>query len=187
MVVVCGSSTGNGAGSSSGFAVALRSNSVPFSAHTSSQRSAAVAPWSASSGCRIAAPEEAAVVADLHFFLHEVEIVPEPAVEIDVQRLSQEEEHDGRVREQHSGQRHRVPEREAGSHAPRAESGHAGPSRTAKPTPRTVWISLSGYPWSTFFRRRAMLTSMTLSRGVARDGSFHTSRASISRDTTWPG
>jgi len=40
--------------------------------------------------------------------------------------------------------------------------------------------------WSTFLRKRAMCTSITLSSGVARDGSFHTSRANISRDTGFP-
>ena len=39
---------------------------------------------------------------------------------------------------------------------------------------------------STFRRIRAMCTSMTLSIGVARANSFHTSCASMSRDTSCP-
>ena len=63
---------------------------------------------------------------------------------------------------------------------------YAGSSRSVKPTPRTVWSSFRSNPSSILRRSRAMCTSMTLSIGVARAVSFHTSRASISRDTTAP-
>src|SRR4051812_32364118 len=49
-----------------------------------------------------------------------------------------------------------------------------------KPTPRMVCRSFTEAAESIFFRKRTIWTSITLSSGVARPISFHTSRASIS-------
>src|SRR5262249_13378793 len=59
-------------------------------------------------------------------------------------------------------------------------AAHGSPSCSTKPTPRTVWINATASSGSTFLRSRVICTSITLSIGVARRGSFHTSRASIS-------
>src|SRR4051812_25031023 len=80
---------------------------------------------------------------------------------------------------QHAG----VPERKPRAHARRADL-HPCPPPSMYPTPRTVCSSFLSYGSSILRRRRAMVTSMTLSRGVARAVACHTSRTSISRDTT---
>src|SRR4029434_4105919 len=86
--------------------------------------------------------------------------------------------------ERHGGD---VPQRQLHADAMRSPPAcHGSPSRSMKPTPRTVWINFTERSRSTLRRRRAMCTSMTLSSGVVRAVSFHTSRASVSRDTTCP-
>ena len=99
-----------------------------------------------------------------------------------------EEQKHGRpagIKKQQAAENSDVPEGQAGAHVAEPAVLH-GSSRNAKPTPRTVWISFGEKGSSTFRRKRAMWTSITLSSGVARLGSSHTSRASISRDTTCP-
>src|SRR4029453_5560902 len=97
------------------------------------------------------------------------------------------QEDGGRIDDQHQGKHRRVP-----GGQPNADRGteppatHGSPSCSTKPTPRTVWINRTVPSVSTFLRKRVICTSMTLSMGVARRGSLHTSRASISRDTGWP-
>src|SRR5262245_48719086 len=91
-----------------------------------------------------------------------------------------------RIDDESQGENARVPHREASpDRGNRPPSHHGSPSCTTKPTPRTVWIRRTPPSTSTFFRSRAICTSITLSSGVARRGSFHTSRASISRETRW--
>src|SRR5579864_3920510 len=77
-----------------------------------------------------------------------------------------------------------IPEREAASDMTNPE-GHFFVSsiRITKPTPRTVCRSLTGHGSSIFRRIRAMWTSITLSIEVYRMVVFHTSRATISRET----
>src|SRR5215472_13276519 len=82
-------------------------------------------------------------------------------------------------------QRTGVPERESCAYARRMEL-HSGSPPSMNPTPRTVCSSFFSYGSSSLRRRRAIVTSMTLSKGVARAVACHTSRASISRDTTLP-
>lgn len=68
-----------------------------------------------------------------------------------------------------------VPEGQPRANASRP--AHASSSRTTNPTPRTVWMIRVPGALSTLRRSRMMCTSMTLSSGVPRDGSRHTSRA----------
>src|SRR6185312_16893173 len=82
---------------------------------------------------------------------------------------------------QHAG----VPEREPRAYAWLAESHPCLPLRRY-PRPRTVCSSFLSYGSSILRRSRAIVTSMTLSSGVALAVACHTSRASISRDTTRP-
>src|SRR2546426_12804124 len=99
--------------------------------------------------------------------------------------VSKENEHTTGIEDQHHGESSCIPKGEPYAYTVRMPHPfHGSPSRRIKPTPRTVWMSL-GKSWSTFFRRRVMWTSITLSSGVARDGSFHTSRVSISLETSW--
>src|SRR5262245_20642038 len=79
----------------------------------------------------------------------------------------------------------RVPQREAGAYRGDGDP-HPRSRRRTKPTPRTVWSSFTGNGSSILRRRRAIDTSMTLSSGVARAATRHTSRVSISRETTRP-
>src|SRR5262245_17286044 len=79
----------------------------------------------------------------------------------------------------------RVPERQSRAHARRMDS-HTSPPPSMYPTPRTVCSSFLSYGSSILRRNRAIVTSMTLSSGVARAVACHTSRANISRDTTAP-
>src|SRR5438128_9965581 len=96
-------------------------------------------------------------------------------------------ENRARIHGEHERHRGDVPQRELHAHAVRSPPApHGSPSRSMKPTPRTVWINFTGRSTSTLRRRRAMWTSMTLSRGVVRAVSFQTSRVSVSRETTWP-
>src|SRR5207249_10289221 len=121
----------------------------------------------------------------LEHLLRDLAVVPEPAIQVLGKAVPQEGEHATCVQGQDRAQGRGVPEREADTDAPMAPPArHGSPSRRTNPTPRTVWMSFGGASWSTFFRSRAMCTSITLSSGVAREGSFQTSRASISRDTS---
>src|SRR5262245_15600103 len=79
----------------------------------------------------------------------------------------------------------RVPERQPRAHARRMDS-HSSPPPSMYPTPRTVCSSFLSYGSSILRRSRAIVTSMTLSSGVARAAACHTSRANNSRDTTVP-
>src|SRR5205814_1079087 len=81
------------------------------------------------------------------------------------------------------GQDAGVPERQARADAARAQH-HGGSEPRTNPRPRMVWMSFFAKGSSTLRRTRAMLTSMTLSSGVARAVTCQTSRASISRETT---
>src|SRR5262245_14849814 len=78
-----------------------------------------------------------------------------------------------------------VPECKPRAHAWRAES-HLCLSLRMYPRPRTVCSSFLSYGSSILRRSRAIVTSITLSSGVALAVACHTSRASISRDTTFP-
>src|SRR5262249_45080052 len=99
-----------------------------------------------------------------------VETGPHEAVDPDCKGADHESEHAG------------MPEGEAHADA----RNHPCPPRTTNPTPRTVWSSLVSKWSSIFSRSRATVPSITLSSGVARAVTCHTSRASISRETTWP-
>src|SRR6185295_16001207 len=78
-------------------------------------------------------------------------------------------------------QRARIPERQACADAQEAGLHCGRPSE--KPTPRTVCSSFFSNGSSILRRSRATVTSITLSRGVARAVTCHTSLASISRET----
>src|SRR5262245_25755232 len=82
---------------------------------------------------------------------------------------------------QHAG----VPNRKSSAHAQLWEL-HACLPLKMYPRPRTVCSSFLSYGSSTLRRNRAIVTSMTLSSGVALIVACPTSRASISRDTTLP-
>src|SRR5205814_6976749 len=119
---------------------------------------------------------------------HEMaELRAESLVELPMERDAHEQEGRSDVDGEHRGEDRDVPQREAGPDmaGPQAH-GQEVESPIMNPTPRTVWISLGSAVSSTLRRRRAMCTSMTLSRGVARPVSFQTSRASISRESTRP-
>src|SRR5439155_26717320 len=113
-------------------------------------------------------------------------VVVQPVVELPDHRRPEEGVDGARVEEQREADGHAVPERQARAHAPRAQRAHGASSWRTKPTPRTVWTSRDPGSGSTFLRSRAMWTSTTLSMGVARAVSFHTSWASISRETRCP-
>src|SRR5215467_3255710 len=81
---------------------------------------------------------------------------------------------------QHAG----MPQGETRPHAHGTWQAHARWLRRANPTPRTVCSSFVSNGSSIFRRRRATVTSITLSSGVARAVTRQTSRASISRETT---
>ena len=133
-----------------------------------------------------APPHQLALVGHLQLFLDEVQVLVQPPVQVPVQGMPEEQEHRRRVRDEDARERSGVPEGHAHPDATRPQGkAHGRASRSANPIPRMVWISFTGKAWSTFLRKRATFTSITLSRGVARAGSFQTSRASISRDTTW--
>src|SRR5262249_27587739 len=134
----------------------------------------------------VAAPADAPVRRPLYHLLGNFEIVMQAPIQLGRETPPQKEEHPTGVEDQHHGERPGIPQGEPYAYTARTPHPfHGSPSRRTKPTPRTVWMSLMGKSWSTFFRRRAMWTSITLSSGVAREGSFHTSRVSISRDTSW--
>ena len=78
-----------------------------------------------------------------------------------------------------------APERESRPDGEPADSHPCLPP-SMNPTPRTVCSSFFSNGSSILRRSRAIVTSMTLSSGVARAVTRHTSRASISRDTTRP-
>src|SRR5262245_54799446 len=109
--------------------------------------------------------------------------------ELPIQSANQDglHEHENAAREHTDHQRKdgRVPQGEPDAKRRHADA-HGRSSRRTNPTPRTVWSIFVSNGSSTFRRRRAMVTSITLSRGVARAVTRHTSRASISLDTTWP-
>src|SRR5262245_4093154 len=79
----------------------------------------------------------------------------------------------------------RVPQRQPRAYGQRADS-HSCPPPSMYPTPRTVCSSFLSYGSSILRRSRAIVTSMTLSSGVARAIACHTSRVNISRDPTVP-
>src|SRR5262245_29971149 len=135
---------------------------------------------------RAGGPPNPAVGCPLQHLLRHLKIITKLSVEFGGEALSQEYPDACRIKGQYSRQRSGIPEREPRPNAMREiPSSHRPPSCRMKPTPRTVWMSLAGKSWSTFFRKRAICTSITLSSGVARDVSFHTSRASISLETIW--
>src|SRR5262249_28262401 len=113
------------------------------------------------------------------------EVVVDLLVQGSIETHLHEHKDPHRERADHHGQHCRVPQGEPG---PQAQAAHPHPrsARRTKPTPRTVWSSLGSNGSSIFRRSRAMVTSITLSSGVARAVTRHTSRASISLDTTWP-
>src|SRR5579875_962142 len=87
---------------------------------------------------------------------------------------------------QNQSKNEHVPESEPGAELVSQRARHACGSRRLKPSPLMVCRIFVGKGSSTLRRRRAIWTSMTLSNGVNRDPSFHTSRASISRETVRP-
>src|SRR5262249_40615576 len=117
--------------------------------------------------------------------LDTLELRVERPVEALAQGDVEEGQREPRVDGEDGGQDSDGPEGQPRLDVPRPETDHGvGASLTTKPTPRTVWMSLASKPSSIFRLSRAMCTSITLSSGVARRVSFHTSRASISRETT---
>src|SRR5437667_7134811 len=132
-------------------------------------------------------PGDAAALGPLEHPLRNLDVVTQIALEMDVQVVPQEDEHATPVERHGDGECGGIPDRQTHTdtlRSPRAT--HASSSRNTKPMPRSVWMRCGGASWSTFLRKRAMCTSITLSSGVARDGSFHTSRANIARDTGFP-
>src|SRR5262249_31055580 len=114
------------------------------------------------------------------------ELAPELPVELVVEAELHEQD-DTRGEYAHDQRQHeRVPRRQARAHAER-QRPHACRVPSTKPTPRTVCRSLRSKGSSILRRSRAMVTSMTLSSGVARAFTCQTSEASISRETTRPG
>src|SRR5262245_4061429 len=108
-------------------------------------------------------------------------------LELLVKLVSHREERCGGIRDQQKCKHARVPRGQTNTNRRTGpEAVHGSPSCTTNPTPRTVWINGTASSESTFLRRRVICTSMTLSSGVARRGSFQTSRANISRETRWP-
>src|SRR5215471_4827563 len=106
-------------------------------------------------------------------------------VERAIEAGSDEEKHTDREGTYDDRQRPGVPQRETSADR-RVGDPHPRSRRRTKPTPRTVWSSFTVKGSSILRRRRAIETSMTLSRGVARAATRHTSRVSISRETTRP-
>src|SRR5262249_19014900 len=97
-----------------------------------------------------------------------------------------DEDEDSRGGDAHDERQHgRVPEREARPDAQLQAHSRAAP-RT-NPMPRTVCRSFLSKGSSILRRSRAIVTSMTLSRGVARAATCHTELASMSRETVRPG
>src|SRR5262249_47387939 len=117
--------------------------------------------------------------------LDTAELTVQLAVELAVEPCRHEEPHARRERADDHREHAGVPQRQARTYTRRAPS-HARLSPRANPTPRTVWRSFFSNGSSIFRRSRAIVTSITLSSGVARPLTFHTSRASISRDATYP-
>src|SRR5262249_15098010 len=103
-----------------------------------------------------------------------------------VEEAGPHEEEDARRKGPDDGRQHRgMPERQARAHAEGGEP-HSCASPSMNPTPRRVCRSFFSKGSSILRRSRATVTSITLSSGVARAVTCHTSRASISRDTTRP-
>src|SRR5262249_40109466 len=132
----------------------------------------------------LSGPCDAAVWGGRQQSLGGFKVVVQLIVELLEELVADGDEGRGRVDNEHQEQQHAVP---GGQPHANRRGGHQGsPSFKTNPTPRTVWMRRAAPSASTFLRRRAIWTSITLSSGVARRGSFHTSRASISRDTKWP-
>src|SRR3989442_313252 len=96
-----------------------------------------------------------------------------------------EKEDSGREGTDDECQHARIPEGQARAHATRGEPHPCLPP-SMNPTPRRVWSSFFSNGSSIFRRSRAIETSITLSSGVARAATCHTSRASISLDAIAP-
>src|SRR5437899_4057754 len=111
------------------------------------------------------------------------DVAVQARIELLQQPCADQEEDGRRERADDQGEHRRVPERETRTNASRPQR-HRGKGPSKNPTPRMVWISFVGKGSSTLRRTRAMVTSMTLSSGVARAVTCQTSRASISRETT---
>src|SRR5262249_33681023 len=117
--------------------------------------------------------------------LHGRQLARQLPVQVLDETRPHEEEDGGREGTDDERQDAGMPERQARPDAARDEPHAGGPPRM-KPTPRRVWRSFFSNGSSTFRRSRATVTSITLSSGVARAVTCHTSWASISRDTTRP-
>src|SRR5256886_1267135 len=111
------------------------------------------------------------------------DVAVQARIELLQQPCADQEEDGRRERADDQGEYRRVPERETRTNASRPQR-HRGKGPSKNPTPRMVWISFVGKGSSTLRRTRAMVTSITLSSGVARAVTCQTSRASISRETT---
>src|SRR5215213_8341482 len=135
----------------------------------------------------IAGPDDSAVRGRGEESFGAFEVIVQLSVELLQELVADSEERGGRVDHHHQEQDNRVPAGQANANRrSRPPEHHGSPSRSTKPTPRKVWMSRGPLSGSTYLRRRVICTSMTLSSGVTRRGSLHTSRASISRDTRCP-
>src|SRR5438477_9017459 len=124
-------------------------------------------------------PAEPTISRPLQHLFSSFEILVQLVIEFGDQATSEKDEDSASVQDQHGGKSSCIPKREPYAHATRIPpQSHDSSSRRMNPTPRTVWINFVGNSKSTFFRRRLMWTSITLSSGVARESSFHTSRVS---------
>src|SRR5262249_50904947 len=105
----------------------------------------------------IVAPPDLAAHVPIEDALRDLEILLQVPVDRRREAAMEAEENRTRVKKEHDGERGREPEREADPQAFRLERRDHGPSSLRmNPTPRTVWISLTGKSWSTLFLRRAM-------------------------------
>src|SRR5436309_1845170 len=74
-----------------------------------------------------------------------VEIIPQPFVQSAGDIIADQLEHNPRIDGEHNDHDAHVPERQPDAHAPRTNPlFHGSPSRSINPTPRTVWINLTG-------------------------------------------
>ena len=135
----------------------------------------------------VAGPRESALRRASDQPFRRLEVLVQLLVKLLEKLVSHRDERRRRIDDEHQAQDDRVPGGEPKSNREnRPARAHGSPSFNTNPTPRTVCMSRWPVSASTFFRSRAIWTSITLSSGVARRGSLQTSRASISRDTKWP-
>src|SRR6266849_2595934 len=107
--------------------------------------------------------------------LHPLELFAEVPVQLAPEGDVEKEQARARVQREDTVEDRDVPERQPRPHVTRSQVDRQMFSTLMmKPTPRTVWMSLTSHESSTFRRRRAMWTSITLSRVVARRVSLQT-------------